>query len=404
MNESLYYDVVIVGAGIAGSTLAKALDGSGIKVLLLESGEFASQAPSCDNTIDGFDARVSALTLHSKQLLTNLGVWHTLEQLRLQCYCHISAWDGEGTAGVIDFDAAEISEKSLGYIVENRVLIYALINSLAMSTNIKLLANAKIDHLARSLEGYRFDIEGREIQAQLLVGADGANSFVRQQLNFDMREWSYEHQGIVCTVQTEKPHKATAWQRFSYTGPLALLPLPSSSKNEHFCSVVWSQTQKRAIELLALDDEAFARQLAQEFEHRLGAVVAVSQRFSFPLSQRHAVNYIKKSAVLVGDAAHTIHPLAGQGINLGLKDVEVLAEELLKAHHAGISLSDKQCLARYQRRRKADNLAMMALMEGFKRLFGEPSALVGLIRNKGMQLVGGASILKRQLIKRAVGK
>lgn len=405
MNSQIVeFDVVIVGAGIAGSALALALDGSGIKVLLLEADDFVTEPVSAPVDIDGFDARVSALTLESQVFLQDIGVWEQLAAQQLsQSFSHMKVWDGEGTAGVIEFDAAEIAEESLGTIVPNRAIIHALIDRLQMSSNVKLVEQMRLAGLHKTQEGYRFSLGDKTVEAQLLVGADGANSFVRQQLDFRTREWDYEHQAIVCTVETQKPHQSTAWQCFHHRGPVALLPLPELD-GKHYCSIVWSQEYSRAEELLQLDNKDFSQVLGSELEFCLGNILAVSQRFAFPLRQRHAVDYVKRSAALVGDAAHTIHPLAGQGINLGLKDVKVLAEELIKGFAEGQHLGDRQLLTRYQRRRKADNLAMMAMMEGFKRLFGQQSKVVGLLRNKGMQLLSGIEPLKQQIIKHAVGR
>lgn len=401
--EAFKYDVVIVGAGIAGSALALALDGSALKVLLVEAGHIAEAAPNLEDDITGFSSRVSALTLQSQAFLQQLGVWHQVVAMRVQPFTQMKVWDGEGTAGQIAFSAAEIGEHELGAIVENDLLVSCLLQKLEMSSNVKVLEQTKISELERSLTGYRLKAGDKAIETALLVGADGANSFIRQQLNFTMRQWSYGHKAIVATIETEKSHQHTAWQVFHHAGPLALLPL-CAENGRHYCSIVWSQNTEQAEALQALDDTHFKQQLYLASEGRLGNILDVSPRLAFPLQQRHAVNYVKKAAVLVGDAAHTIHPLAGQGINLGLKDVQVLAEEILRADKLALPLGHKQWLSRYQRRRKADNLTMMALMEGFKRLFEQQSGLVGLLRNQGMALVNQLGPLKQQIIKQAVGK
>jgi 2-octaprenylphenol hydroxylase len=240
------------------------------------------------------------------------------------------------------------------------------------------------------------------VRTTLVVGADGANSFVRQTLGFKTREWDYHHHAIVCTVETEKPHQHTAWQRFMTSGPVALLPL-TANDNAHFCSIVWSVIPQEAERLMQLSDIEFAAALTQATEACLGKVLGSSQRFSFPLRQRHAVDYVQEGVALVADAAHTIHPLAGQGINLGLQDVRVLAEELLRAKALQQGLGDMQVLSRYQRRRKTDNLMMMAVMEGFQRLFGQSSLLLRWVRNRGMAEVARHPVLKKQLIKQAMG-
>ena len=244
--------------------------------------------------------------------------------------------------------------------------------------------------------------DGAALRADLLVAADGALSRVREMLDFRTREWDYGHRAIVTTVQVERPHRETAWQRFLPSGPLAFLPLPGAS-GRHYCSIVWSLREELVDDLLALDEPAFCAALGAAFEHRLGAVQACSARFAFPLRQRHAVDYIQPGVALVADAAHTIHPLAGQGINLGLQDVAVLAEEVSAGLARGSSPGQLDVLRRYQRRRKGENLAMMAAMDGFKRLFEQEALPLRWLRNVGMRGVGQLKPLKQQLMRHAMG-
>jgi 2-octaprenylphenol hydroxylase len=244
--------------------------------------------------------------------------------------------------------------------------------------------------------------DGDSLQASLVVAADGAESKVRGMMGFHTREWDYHHRAIVATVQVERPHRETAWQRFLPSGPLAFLPLPGAP-GQHCCSIVWSLRDELVDPLLALDDTAFCAALTQAFEGRLGDVLASSPRYAFPLRQRHAVDYVQSGVALVADAAHTIHPLAGQGINLGLQDVAVLAEEILGGWQRGTAPGQLELLRRYQRRRKGENLLMMTAMEGFKRLFEQQSLPVRWLRNAGMRGVGQLGPLKQQLIRRAMG-
>ena len=244
--------------------------------------------------------------------------------------------------------------------------------------------------------------DGTSLRADLMVAADGALSPVRELLGFATREWDYGHRAIVTTVAVEQPHQYTAWQRFLPSGPLAFLPLPEGG-GQHFCSIVWSLQEELVDDLLALDDEAFCLELGNAIEHRLGAVQASAQRYAFPLRQRHAIDYVQPGVALVGDAAHTIHPLAGQGINLGLLDVMVLAEEVLASCEAGGSPGTIETLRRYQRRRKGDNLLMMAAMDGFKRLFEQQAPPLRWLRNAGMRQVGRMLPVKREIIRRAMG-
>jgi 2-polyprenylphenol 6-hydroxylase len=403
------FDVAIIGAGIAGSALACALRNSNLRVVLIEGSQFPSAAPVCETALDSFDARVSALTLSTRVFLESIGIWEQVLALRAEAFAEMHVWDAEGT-GEITFGAREIGEPCLGYIVENRVLVYALLDSLKMAANIKLLDNTRVLSVTpvpgKAFQQYHIQLDqGLAIKAGLIVGADGAQSFIRQTFDFKTREWDYGHNAIVCTVQTEKSHRQTAWQRFMPTGPLALLPLSGSDGNNasHFCSIVWSAQSQEAERLMALSDDDFLLAITQATEQKLGKVIKNSRRFSFPLRQRHAVDYVKPGVVLIADAAHTIHPLAGQGINLGLQDVMVLAEELLRASQLGHPVGELRVLSRYQRRRKGENLLMMGVMEGFKRLFEQQSLWIKWIRNRGMLQVAQHSLLKKQLIKQAMG-
>jgi len=384
------YDVLIVGAGIAGSAMAVSLLGQGLRIGLVEANPLSGVCDTGFEGVESFDRRVSALTPASQRQLERLQVWPSIVASRACPYQHMQVWDGEGT-GSIDFHAAELDAAVLGHIVENRVLTSALLAAVESAAEIKLHVPARVQTISTQAgEWPTIELEdGADLSASLLVGADGALSQVRKLAGFRTREWDYGHHALVCTVETELSHEATAYQRFLSSGPLAFLPLPSQ-QGRHFCSIVWSVESALAESLLGLQDEEFKQQLGQAFEHRLGHVLAVSPRSGFPLRQRHAVDYVQPGIALVADAAHTIHPLAGQGINLGLQDVEVLAEELLRARRRGIGPGALEVLQRYQRRRKSENLLMMVAMDGFKRLFTQQQLPLRWARNTGMNLVADA--------------
>jgi 2-octaprenylphenol hydroxylase len=402
-SAAVDHDVIIVGAGIAGSALACGLLDSGLRVALVEANPLSPVLEAPAGGVNDFDRRVSAMTVASQSLLESLGVWEAIADTRACPYSHMSVWDADGT-GAIDFDASEVDMAVLGHIVENRVISAALVSAVLSAEQVKIYNPARLESLQLD-EGQYPHLEldtGEHLRCHLLVAADGAMSPVRKLAGFQTREWNYGHNALVCTVQTALPHRETAWQRFLSTGPLAFLPLPSI-EDQNFCSIVWSADTERAEQLLALDDAAFAAELAPALEHRLGDILAVSPRVSFPLRQRHAIDYVMPGVALVGDAAHTIHPLAGQGINLGLQDVAVLSRELRAAVGRKQNPGDLQVLQRYQRQRKGENLLMMAAMDGFRRLFGQDQMPLRWLRNAGMRLVGRALPVKQQLMRHAMG-
>lgn len=393
------FDIVIVGAGLVGASLACAIaqheHASGLRIALIEAGSDLQQFSG-----EQFDPRVVALTQTSQDLLAHIGIWETVVAARACAYDNMHVWDGEGTAE-IHFHCADIRQSYLGHIVENSVIVDALRKKLLQYPHIELLQPVRVSHLNNNGAELLLD-NGESIVTTLLVAADGAQSTVRDLAQFETREWDYDHKAIVATVQTELPHQATAWQRFMRTGPLAFLPLPSVNK-KYFCSIVWSAEYQLADELMALPDAEFCMQLGSAFEHKLGKIIGVSERFAIPLRQRHAKHYIQPGIVLVGDAAHNIHPLAGQGVNLGLLDVAVLAQEINRALDRKLPLDDFSILRRYQRQRLTGNLVMMSAMEAFKRLFGSDSLMITWLRNSGMRRLDSITALKKIIIKSAMG-
>jgi 2-octaprenylphenol hydroxylase len=394
------FDVVIVGAGLVGASLACAIaeqeNATLLRIALIEAGGDAQHFEG-----EHFDPRVVALTQASQNLLAKIGIWSEVLQTRACAYRDMRVWDGEGTAD-IHFNCAEVRENHLGHIVENSVIVTALRKKIAEHSNITFIQPAKIVNVVRDAKVQIELDNGELITANLLIAADGAQSKVRELAEFETREWDYGHKAIVTTVQTELPHQATAWQRFMRTGPLAFLPL-STVNQKHFCSIVWSAETELADELMLLNDAEFCARLGFAFEHKLGKIIHAAERFAIPLRQRHAKTYIQPNIVLVGDAAHNIHPLAGQGVNLGLLDVVALAQEIERALDRKIPLSDFSILRRYQRQRLAGNLIMMSAMEAFKRLFGSESLMLILLRNSGMRQLSSLTELKKIIVKAAMG-
>lgn len=401
MTDVMEYQVVIVGAGMVGNALAAGLANSDISVAVVEPNA-AQQPPEGVLACEQFDTRVSAITAESESLLTQLGAWGLIHSERKSPYQGMTVWDGEGT-GEVNFNANELHVPCLGTIVENREIVWALQQRVEQASNITIIRDyvSHIDNQDDDGLTPVFLASGSELKTQLLVGADGALSRIKQWGEFANCEWDYQHQAIVASVELEQSHQQTAWQRFRQQGPLALLPLAAG--NDKTCSIVWSTSNEESEHLLALSDEEFCAELGQAFENRLGSILSIGPRAAFPLRQRHAKNYVVPGIALVGDAAHTIHPLAGQGVNLGFKDVYALSEELIRAHQQGLKLGDLNILNRYQRRRQADNLLMMSAMEGFKRLFAAEQPIIRLLRNQGMRLFNRASAIKQHVVMQAMG-
>ena len=394
----MHADLIIVGAGMVGSALALALKDSGLNILLLDSGRLTLRPFDPQSA---FEPRVSALSMASQRILERVGAWDGILARRSSPYAQMQVWDGSGT-GNIHFSAASVHADLLGHIVENQVIQDAMLEQLLLS-QVQLLNNARLESLRRTAEGWLLTLaDGRELQAPLLVAADGANSAVRRLAGCATREWDYLHHAIVTSVRCSQPHQLTAWQRFTDDGPLAFLPLARDG-DQHWCSIVWSCVPEHAEQLMALDDPGFARELGKAFELRLGEVLHVDPRMCIPLRQRHAKRYVETGLALIGDAAHTIHPLAGQGVNLGFLDAAVLAEVLLHGQRRGERLADERVLSRFERRRMPHNLAMMAAMESFERLFQAAPPPLRWLRNVGLSLVNGLPEAKALFVRQALG-
>tara|TARA_B110000444_G_scaffold209186_1_gene203910 strand:- start:24 stop:1238 length:1215 start_codon:yes stop_codon:yes gene_type:complete len=402
MSEA-QFDVLIVGAGMAGAALALALSESNLRLGLIEARTINKDIIEVGiGSLESYSSRVSAITPASQALLESLGVWESICKKRVSPFRAMEIWDAEGS-GNIEFCSEEISAPLLGHIVENSVINSALLDAVARHGRVEFFSPVELVGLDEGDRGITINLkDGRKLSTSLLVAADGALSKVRTLAGFKTREWDYGHQALVATVQTEFDPSMTARQSFITSGPLAFLPLCSAG-NKHFCSIVWSATPELSDELYNLEEDEFCRRLERAFESRLGVIKAISKRSTFPLRQRHARDYIKPGIALVADAAHTIHPLAGQGINIGLQDVRVLAMELLKAHKREQPLGSIEVLKRYQRQRKGDNLLMMAAMDCFKLLFEQNALPVRLLRNLGIDKLSGIPVIKRKIMRYAMG-
>jgi ubiquinone biosynthesis UbiH/UbiF/VisC/COQ6 family hydroxylase len=382
------HDILVVGGGPVGAAAALALRAAGFDVALIER---SAKPPVFD--ADDYDLRVYAISPASAALLDSVGAWSTIQQQRAASYSAMQVWE-QGPANGLAFTAADAGLRQLGWIVEHSLVVaelWARLGALPVYRGIEIAAadfNADAADLKLT--------DGRGLSARLIVAADGTDSQLRGIAGIDTTGWAYTQRAIVCHVHTEKPHRDTARQRFLRSGPLAFLPLADGR-----CSIVWSVEEPQVTELLALDDATFCARLSGAIEHALGPVTGTTQRVAFPLRLQHANRYIAERLVLIGDAAHTVHPLAGQGVNLGFADVQALVKVLREARDAGRDWSVERTLAHYQRERRPENLEMLALTDALYRAFRLPLPGLRALLGFGLGAVDRLAPVKSWLARRA---
>jgi len=387
------FDVVIAGGGMVGAALGCALAGQGMQVAVIEAREPARDWPAGE-----VSNRVSALSRSSQNLLTRLGAWPHMRQLGVSAYGAMYVWD-QGGAGHIHFDSADVGEPNLGHIVDNRVTQLALWKQLQAQDRVTLFCPDRVSGFEVADDQVEVALNsGIALRAALLVGADGRDSAIRGMAGIGTKGWDYDQHALVANVSHELPHQATAWQRFRETGPLAFLPLADGRS-----SIVWSTSPGQAAELSALDEETFCTRLGEAFDYRLGQVTGTGPRGVFPLRLSHTEQYVKHRLALVGDAAHAIHPLAGQGVNLGFMDAAQLADVVLEARQQGRDFGALHTLRRFERARKGENIAMLGAMDVFKRLFSNDIVPLRLLRNAGLDIADRITPVKNLFLRRALG-
>ncbi len=382
-----------MGLAIAGLLKADPRT-SGIEIRVLDAG------PPAVWEAESMDLRVYALSRASQRLYERLGVWTAIRASRDSPYRRMRVWEGEDpdTNGSISFDAADIGEPDLGHIVEDRLLRKALHDYLDGRERVDCLHQVEVESIARAND--RIEVttaSGDSMRADLLIGADGGESIVREQLALPTLRCDYDQRAVVAHLRTSEPHAQTAWQRFLPTGPLAFLPLADGRS-----SIVWSLPTADAERVIALNDATFVNELEHASASVLGKLELTTPRASFPLRLLHAVNYCAQSVVLVGDAAHCVHPLAGQGMNLGLADAVALADVIAEAVGRGEHAADEAVLARYMRQRKAHNLSMQLAFDSLDRLFRLPD-WAAPVRALGLSAVDRTAQAKRLLMRQALG-
>lgn len=387
-------DVAIVGGGMVGLAVACGLQGSGLRVAVLEQREPQPLAADADPAL-----RVSAINAASEKLLTRLGVWSDIVARRASCYHGMEVWDKD-SFGRIEFDDQSMGYSHLGHIVENAVIHYALWQKAQQSSDITLMAPAELQQVAwGENEAFLTLKDGAMLTARLVIGADGANSWLRNKADIPLTFWDYRHHALVATIRTEEAHGAVARQAFYGEGILAFLPL----SDPHLCSIVWSLAPEEAERMQQANDALFNQALNIAFDNRLGLCRVESERQVYPLTGRYARQFASHRLALVGDAAHTIHPLAGQGVNLGFMDAAELVDELKRLHRQGKDIGQYLYLRRYERSRKHSAAMMLAGMQGFRELFAGTHPAKKLLRDMGLKLADTLPGVKPQLLRQAMG-
>lgn len=387
-------DVAIVGGGMVGLAVACGLQGCGLRLAVLEQHLPEPQAADAPPAL-----RVSAINGASERLLSHLGVWSGIIARRASCYHGMEVWDKD-SFGQIAFDDSHAGVSHLGHIIENNIIHQALWNKACQLSDINCIAPATIKQIAFGENDAFITLQdGNLLSARLVIGADGAHSWLRKTANIPLTFWDYRHHALVATIRCAEPHQGIARQVFHGDGILAFLPL----SDPHLCSIVWSLPPERAAAMCDAKPETFNRALAVAFDMRLGLCNVESERLCFPLVGRYAQQFAAHRLALVGDAAHTIHPLAGQGVNLGFMDAAELIAEVRRLHQEGKDIGQYLYLRRYERRRKHSAALMLAGMQGFRELFAGAHPAKKLLRDIGLKLADTLPGAKAPLIRKAIG-
>lgn len=389
-------DVVVIGGGLVGMTLGLALAQRGLAACVIDRQPLAVMSDAA------YDGRGSAIALGSKQLLDSLGLWADIAP-EAGAILDIRVSDGDSRL-FLHYDHTEVGTEPMGWIVENLVTRRALTRALERTPEITLIAPASVERLDRTPGGVTVHLaDGRVIRAALAVAADGKNSPIREAAGIRSTRWDYPQTGIVCSVGLEKPHRGIAHERFLPAGPFALLPMSGIPGHPHRASIVWTEKTELAPQMLALDTNDFESEMTKRFGDFYGRLSLIGQRWSYPLSLLMAARMVDHRLALIGDAAHAIHPIAGQGLNLGLRDIGVLADVLGAASRLGLDLGDKAVLEDYARRRRVDTLGLIAATDGLNRLFSNDIAPVRLARRLGLAAVNRVPPLKHFFMRHAMG-
>ena len=390
------YDVIIAGGGLVGNALALALAQENIRVVVVDPLAVSAQIDAA------FDGRTSAIALGSVRILKRLGVWKFLEGQASPIH-DIRVCDGDAP-GFVHYRDKDVGNEPFGYIIENRLLRHGLYEALTRATNIAMLTPHTVTGFKAETGSVTATLEdGTILTASLLVAADGRFSKLREQAGIDARVLSYGQTAMVCVVHHANPHHGLALERFMPEGPFAVLPLTDDAAGKHRSGIVWTERNTDAPHYLALPDAEFNAELARRMGDYWGEVVVIGKRFAYPLKLMHATQFVSARFALVGDAAHGIHPIAGQGVNLGYRDVAALTELLAEQHRLGLDLGAASLLAHYQRWRKSDSVSMTASTDLLNRLFSNSSPSLAFLRRTGLKMVEQMPPVKKFFMRHAMG-
>lgn len=407
-DEKTDFDLIIVGGGLVGASLACALSASSLRIAIVEAFPFKSDDASYQ---PAFDARSVALSHTSKQVFEGIGLWPSINKLGVAEIKNIHVSD-RGHAGVTRLSAEDENVDALGYVIETRVIGKALFDALKQQDNITLIAPAKLkdfeltdEKATATIEVTNSDnvVETKLLSARLLVAADGDDSVVRRLSGVRIKQHNYQQSAVIANIATSKPHNNQAFERFTDSGPLALLPMAASNEDENRYSLVWTINSSEQEEMLNWDDETFLQNLQQRFGTRAGEFIKVSGRHAYPLSFMRAKEHVRTRLAIIGNAAHSLHPVAGQGFNLGLRDVAALSQVIIDASRSNEEIGELATLQTYAEWRRRDHIQTAMATDGLVKLFSNNFLPLAALRNLGLLVVDLVPPLKKVFARHAMG-
>lgn len=389
-----HFDCVVIGGGMVGATSALTLAQLGLKVALVEK-----YTPKEFSAEQAFDLRVSAISLSSKNLLKQVDAWQQIQQWRICPYQRLGVWEHESS--YTEFHAKNIDQNHLGYIVENRLIQLSLWQQINAVDNITALAPESLVDITQDNKQATVTLVNRTLTTKLVIGADGAQSKVRQLSSIGITGWDYKQSAMLINVETSLSQQDITWQQFYQTGPVAFLPLPGKSDLGGYASLVWYHQRDEITRLASLSNQELEKEIIKYFPRKLGDIKVINKGY-FPLTRSHANTYQNKRVLLLGDAAHTINPMAGQGVNLGFKDVSALQHVIADAISHGEIWHDVSVLSRYELKRRKENLLMMSTMDVLYMSFSHPSTVIKALRNLSLLAINKVPLLNSTIKNKAL--